>query len=63
VKVGLFLALYSDRTLEEALDAAVAAGCEAVELVSTAQSSHCRPAALLRDMIRKWPQRRSGDCA
>ena len=37
MKVGLFLALYSDRPLEEALDAAVAAGCEAVELVSTAR--------------------------
>ena len=33
MKVGLFLALYSDRTLEEALDAAVAAGCEAVEII------------------------------
>ena len=37
VKIGLFLALYSDRPLEEALDAAVAAGCEAVEIVSTAR--------------------------
>jgi sugar phosphate isomerase/epimerase len=49
VKIGLFLALYSDRTLAEALDAAAGAGCEAVELLSKASSTHCRPAELLRD--------------
>jgi sugar phosphate isomerase/epimerase len=47
VKIGLFLALYADRTLDEALDAAVAAGCERVEIVSGATSPHCRPAELL----------------
>ena len=36
MKIGLFLALYADRPLEEALDAAVAAGCESVEIVSGA---------------------------
>ena len=35
VKIGLFLALFHDRTLEEALDAARAAGCEAVEISTT----------------------------
>jgi sugar phosphate isomerase/epimerase len=49
VKIGLFLALYSDLPLEEALDAAVAAGCEAVEIASRAGSRHCRPAELLAD--------------
>lgn len=49
MKVGLFLALFADRTLEEALDAAVAAGCEAVEIASTAKSPHCRPGRLLQD--------------
>ncbi len=47
--IGLFLALFADRSLEEALDAAAAAGCEAVELVSKAAGSHCRPAELLAD--------------
>jgi sugar phosphate isomerase/epimerase len=49
VKIGLFLALYADRTLEEALDAAAAAGCDHVEIVSGATSPHCRPAELLAD--------------
>lgn len=49
MKIGLFLALYADRTLEEALDAALAAGCECVEIMSAPWSSHCRPAELLAD--------------
>ena len=49
MKIGLFLALYSDRTLEEALDAAAAAGCETVEIMSGSWSPHCRPAELLAD--------------
>lgn len=32
MKIGLFLALFGDRSLEEALDKAKAAGCEAVEI-------------------------------
>ena len=47
MKIGLFLALFSDRPLEKALDAASAAGCETVEIMSGAWSPHCRPAALL----------------
>jgi len=35
VKIGLFLALFHDRRLREAVDAAVAAGCEAVEISTT----------------------------
>jgi sugar phosphate isomerase/epimerase len=35
VKIGLFLALFHDRSLEEALAAARAAGCEAVEIATT----------------------------
>ena len=50
MKIGLFLALFSDRTLEEALDAAAAVGCETVEIMSGAWSPHCRPAELLQDM-------------
>ena len=34
MKIGLFLALFSDRSLEEALDAAAAAGSETVEIMS-----------------------------
>ena len=49
MKIGLFLALFSDRPLEEALDAAAAAGCETVEIMSGAWSPHCRPAELLED--------------
>ena len=47
MKIGLFLALFSDRPLAEALDAAAAAGCETVEIMSGAWSPHCRPAELL----------------
>jgi sugar phosphate isomerase/epimerase len=47
--IGLFLALYLDRPLAEALDLAVAAGCGAVEIASAARSEHCRPAELLND--------------
>ena len=49
MKIGLFLALFSDRPLEEALDAASAAGCETVEIMSGSWSPHCRPAELLDD--------------
>jgi len=35
VKIGLFLALFHDRPLHEAVDAAAAAGCEAVEISTT----------------------------
>jgi sugar phosphate isomerase/epimerase len=35
VKIGLFLALFHDRPLDEALRAAKAAGCEAVEIATT----------------------------
>ena len=49
MKIGLFLALFSDRSLEEALDAALAAGCETVEIMSGPWSPHCRPAELLAD--------------
>jgi sugar phosphate isomerase/epimerase len=41
VKIGLFLALFHDRPLEDALDAASAAGCEAVEIATT--GPHGRP--------------------
>ncbi len=51
MKIGLFLALYFDRTLEEALDSAAAAGCECVEIASGATSTHCRPAELLGDSV------------
>jgi sugar phosphate isomerase/epimerase len=40
VKIGLFLALFHDQALEQALDAAGAAGCEAVEIATT--GSHGR---------------------
>jgi sugar phosphate isomerase/epimerase len=49
MKIGLFLALFSDRPLAEALDAAAAAGCETVEIMSGPWSPHCRPAELLDD--------------
>ena len=35
MKIGLFLALFHDRSLDDALDAAKAAGCEAVEIATT----------------------------
>jgi sugar phosphate isomerase/epimerase len=47
--IGLFLALFGDRPLEDALDAAAQAGCEHVEIASRATSRHCRPAELLAD--------------
>ena len=47
--IGLFLALFADRSLEDALDAAAGAGCAAVEIPSGETSPHCRPAALLAD--------------
>jgi sugar phosphate isomerase/epimerase len=49
VTIGLFLALFGDRPLAAALDAALAAGCAAVEIESKASSNHCRPADLLED--------------
>ena len=49
MRIGLFLALFSDRSLEEALAAAATAGCETVEIMSGAWSPHCRPAELLDD--------------
>jgi len=49
MKIGLFLALYADRPFGEALDAAAAAGCELVEIMSAPWSSHCRPAELLAE--------------
>jgi sugar phosphate isomerase/epimerase len=49
VIIGLFLALYGDRPLGGALDAAVAAGCSAVEIESRAKSPHCHPGELLGD--------------
>ncbi len=45
MKIGLFLALFHDRTLEEALDAARAAGCEAVEISTTGPHRPDREAA------------------
>jgi sugar phosphate isomerase/epimerase len=45
VKIGLFLALFHDLTLEEALDAAQAAGCEAVEISTTGPHRPDREAA------------------
>ena len=47
MRIGLFLALFGERPLAEALDAAAAAGCELVEIASRASSPHCRPAELL----------------
>jgi sugar phosphate isomerase/epimerase len=41
VKIGLFLALFHDRPLEEALDLAQAAGCAAVEISTS--GAHGRP--------------------
>jgi sugar phosphate isomerase/epimerase len=41
VKIGLFLALFHDRPLDQALDAARAAGCEAVEIATT--GPHAQP--------------------
>jgi sugar phosphate isomerase/epimerase len=49
VTIGLFLALFADRPLDDALDTAASAGCEAVEIHSGETSRHCRPAQLLAD--------------
>ena len=40
MKLGLFLALFHDRPLGEALAAARAAGCEAVEISTTGPHAH-----------------------
>ena len=45
MKIGLFLALFHDRSLEEALDIARAAGCEAVEISTTGPHRPDRAAA------------------
>ena len=50
VKIGLFLALFHDRTLEEALDVARAAGCEAVEISTTGPHRPDREAAERRGL-------------
>jgi sugar phosphate isomerase/epimerase len=51
VKLGLFLAVYHDRPLAEALDRAVALGLDAVEIATGNYPGdvHCRPAELLAD--------------
>jgi sugar phosphate isomerase/epimerase len=51
MKLGVFLAVYHDRPLEDALDRAVALGLEAVEIATGNYpgDAHCRPAALLDD--------------
>ena len=49
MKIGLFLALYDDRSFGEGLAAASAAGCNCVEVMSAPWSTHCRPAELLAD--------------
>jgi sugar phosphate isomerase/epimerase len=49
MKIGVFVALFADLPLEEALDRAAEAGCEAVEVPSKASSPHCRPAELLAE--------------
>ena len=50
MKIGLFLALFHDRSLEEALDAALAAGCEAVEISTTGPHRPDREAAERRGL-------------
>ena len=50
MKIGLFLALFHDRTLEEALDAARAAGCEAVEIATNGPHRPDRAAAERRGL-------------
>jgi sugar phosphate isomerase/epimerase len=46
VKIGLFLALFHDRPHDEALQAARAAGCQAVEIATT--GPHGEPRLLER---------------
>ena len=50
MKIGLFLALFHDRPLEEALDAAQAAGCGAVEIATTGPHRPDRAAAERRGL-------------
>jgi sugar phosphate isomerase/epimerase len=45
VKIGLFLVLFGDLPLEQALDAAAAAGCEAVEIASASPHGRRRDLA------------------
>ncbi len=51
MKVGIFLVLFGQRPLAEALDAAKAAGCGAVEIGTGGYvgDAHCKPAELLGD--------------
>jgi sugar phosphate isomerase/epimerase len=51
MKVGVFTVLLADRPLEEALDYAKEAGCEAVEIGTGGYpgDSHCNPEKLLAD--------------
>ena len=51
MKLGVFTVLFGDRPLEEALDRAVAAGLDCVEIGTGNYpgDSHCRPAELLAD--------------
>jgi len=51
MKVGVFAVLFAQRPFEEALDYIKQAGCEAVEIGCGGYpgSSHCDPAALLKD--------------
>jgi sugar phosphate isomerase/epimerase len=51
MKLGVFLAVYHDRPLDEALDRAVALGLDAVEIATGNYpgDAHCRPAELLAD--------------
>jgi sugar phosphate isomerase/epimerase len=51
LKIGVFTVALADRDLEQTLDAARAAGCEAVELGTGAYigDAHCNPRRLLND--------------
>ncbi len=50
MKIGLFLALFDDLTLDDALDAAGAAGCTAVEISTTGRHRPDREAAERRGL-------------
>ena len=50
MKIGLFLALFDDLTLDDALDAAAAAGCAAVEISTTGSHRPDREAAERRGL-------------
>jgi sugar phosphate isomerase/epimerase len=54
VKLGVFLAIYHDRPLEQALDRAVALGLDAVEIATGNYpgDAHCRPATAVDE--RAW---------